>query len=362
MILDRRTLIKLGSAMGIAAPVFLRSPRNSLAQTVNPNFGVITATRRPFGRAIINAIAVHKSPSAKSVRVRLLHINEVVEIKGQTIGDGPTAYNPIWYQTPDGFVHSANVQPSDNKLNAPLAEIDQAGVWVEVTVPVAEVHPQPDSQSKVVSKLFFGMLFRAVSRHTDAAVAAAAANQVWYRLLEGNGAGVGYVRAEQLRPLTADDFAPISPDIPLEKKTLEVNIKTQIATAYEDGQAVFTARVATGGSYRTPQGVRSFATTRGKHRIFMKIPGQRMRGGTPGYDFYNLPGVSWVSYFTGSGIAFHGAYWHNDFGKPRSHGCVNMLPEDAQWVFRWTTPIAPHTTNQFLRVTKRDEGSLVKVI
>lgn len=347
----RRKILKLTCGILATAP-FVRLSTVQ-AQTSVPG---ITPTRRPFGRAIINGIVVREQPSAKSEQVRQLKLNEVITIKGQTVGDGPTSYNPIWYQTIDGFVHSANVQPSENALNTPLAGIDEAGVWGEISVPVAEIFLQPDAKARVSYRVFFGTTYRAVQRAVDAG------GGVWYRLVEGNGGALGYIRAEHMRPLTPDDFAPISPDVPLDKKVIEVDLKAQIATAYEDGKPVFTARVATGGSYRTPDGVRSYGTTRGQHRIFMKIPGQRMSGGTPGYDYYNLPGVSWVSYFTGSGIAFHGAYWHNDFGKPRSHGCVNMLPEDAQWVFRWTTPVAPYTANQYIRVVKWNEGSQVKVI
>jgi lipoprotein-anchoring transpeptidase ErfK/SrfK len=53
---------------------------------------------------------------------------------------------------------------------------------------------------------------------------------------------------------------------------------------------------------------------------------------------FDLPGVPWVMYITESGISLHGTYWHNDFGRPRSHGCVNLSASAAKWLFRWTTP------------------------
>jgi len=52
--------------------------------------------------------------------------------------------------------------------------------------------------------------------------------------------------------------------------------------------------------------------------------------------------VPFCTYFTTAGAAVHGAYWHNDFGHPRSHGCVNVLPKAAQWVYRWTMPAAAY--------------------
>lgn len=53
-----------------------------------------------------------------------------------------------------------------------------------------------------------------------------------------------------------------------------------------------------------------------------------------------LAGVPWCSFFTTEGHAFHGTYWHDDFGTRHSHGCVNMKNEDARWLFRWSRPTA----------------------
>jgi lipoprotein-anchoring transpeptidase ErfK/SrfK len=56
---------------------------------------------------------------------------------------------------------------------------------------------------------------------------------------------------------------------------------------------------------------------------------------------FDLPGVPWVLYITEGGISFHGTYWHNDYGHPHSHGCINMTPQAAKWLFRWTSPTVP---------------------
>ncbi len=56
---------------------------------------------------------------------------------------------------------------------------------------------------------------------------------------------------------------------------------------------------------------------------------------------YSLPGVPWCSFFTSMGNAFHGTYWHNDYGRPRSHGCVNLPTLAAKWIYRWTQPVVP---------------------
>ena len=62
--------------------------------------------------------------------------------------------------------------------------------------------------------------------------------------------------------------------------------------------------------------------------------------------YYDLPGVPWVSYFYWWGVAIHGTYWHNDFGKPRSHGCVNAPTDCAKWIYRWTTPEVPFSKQE----------------
>jgi lipoprotein-anchoring transpeptidase ErfK/SrfK len=77
-------------------------------------------------------------------------------------------------------------------------------------------------------------------------------------------------------------------------------------------------------------------TVQGDYRIYWKLTSQTMSG--PGYY---LPGVPWVMYFY-QGYAIHGTYWHNNFGQPMSHGCVNLPTDQAEWFFRWAevgTPV-----------------------
>ena len=71
---------------------------------------------------------------------------------------------------------------------------------------------------------------------------------------------------------------------------------------------------------------------------------------TSDLNAYELPGVPWVSFFTTTGVAFHGTYWHNDFGRPKSHGCVNMRTEEARWLYRWTLPVV--SPDQIRRIAR----------
>ena len=78
-------------------------------------------------------------------------------------------------------------------------------------------------------------------------------------------------------------------------------------------------------------------------------------------DFYNLPGVPFVCYFTDNWIGTHGTYWHNDYGRPRSHGCVNVTVDAARWLWRWTTP-AGSLTDFYARPTNRLHGTRIDVV
>ncbi|RMG66158.1 MAG: murein L,D-transpeptidase [Chloroflexi bacterium] len=110
-------------------------------------------------------------------------------------------------------------------------------------------------------------------------------------------------------------------------KWIEVVIAEQRLIAWENGRMIMSTPVSTG--------TRSTPTPRGTFRIYSKYVRQRMRG--PGYD---LPNVPYVMYFRRGGYALHGAYWHTDFGQPRSHGCVNLPITAAAWLYHW----APHGT------------------
>ena len=81
------------------------------------------------------------------------------------------------------------------------------------------------------------------------------------------------------------------------------------------------------------------ATVQGAFRIYEKHTTVTMDGHETA-DSYDLRDVPFVQYFN-EGYALHAAYWHDDFGHLHSHGCVNLAPRDAAWLFRWTDPRVP---------------------
>jgi lipoprotein-anchoring transpeptidase ErfK/SrfK len=83
--------------------------------------------------------------------------------------------------------------------------------------------------------------------------------------------------------------------------------------------------------------VDKWATPVGQHRVTRKYISLQMSGGTTGAG-YDLPGIAWTSIFATGGVAIHSTFWHNNYGDPVSHGCVNCRPEDSKWIFRWNSP------------------------
>jgi lipoprotein-anchoring transpeptidase ErfK/SrfK len=113
-------------------------------------------------------------------------------------------------------------------------------------------------------------------------------------------------------------------------KWIEVDLSDQKAYAYEGETRVKEFTVST-GLPGTP-------TVTGEFRMWIRTPVQDMYGGSRAAgDYYYLKDVQWVQYFY-QDYGFHGTYWHNNFGRPMSRGCVNMTNADAEWLFQWAFP------------------------
>lgn len=113
-------------------------------------------------------------------------------------------------------------------------------------------------------------------------------------------------------------------------KKIIIDRSEQKLYAYDD-EALFMEVPVSTGLILTP-------TPRGTFTVFKKTPSRYMQGPLPGFidrQYYDLPGVPWNLYFTQEGAVIHGAYWHNSFGKVYSHGCVNLLPENAHKLYEW---------------------------
>ena len=107
------------------------------------------------------------------------------------------------------------------------------------------------------------------------------------------------------------------------ERWIDVNLSEQMVYAYEGDTVVASFLVSTG--------VPAFPTVTGRFHIYLKLVSTLMAG-----DGYYLPNVPYTMYFY-KGYSLHGTYWHNNFGVPMSHGCVNMYTPDAEWLFYWAS-------------------------
>jgi len=338
--MNRREFIKCGSAAlaWLALPRFPipDEPSEQMASATLPaSLGRITTWWRQ---------AVRSEPSQGSEWVAWKSRDEVIPLYVAVTGEAPWPSNPIWYRTDGGFIHSGYVQPVENAPSAEvIAKVAEPGFWAQVCVPIAEARWQPTSRYARY-KLYYGTVYRVVGATVDDD------GNWWYQLKEGITYAPGpYVPAWSVRRIPPEELAPISPGRP--DKWIKINIDAQTLICFEGKTAVFSTRISSGTS--------GTATPRGEHHVLYKRHTRRMVGGS-GEDHYDLPGVAFPVYFTWSAVATHGTYWHNDFVRPHSHGCVNVTNQAAQWIFRWTDPVVPY--DEYEKKAASEEGTRIVVV
>lgn len=141
-----------------------------------------------------------------------------------------------------------------------------------------------------------------------------------------------------------------------ERKWIDISIRRQTLMAYVGRRPVYGALVSTGrGGMGDPE--TEFATVRGTFMIYAKHVAATMDGSEDVSDSYSLLDVPFVQYFH-KGYALHGTYWHDEFGRVRSHGCINLTPRDAAWLFEWTDPNVP---SDWHGVINKERGTVVIV-
>lgn len=172
--------------------------------------------------------------------------------------------------------------------------------------------------------------------------------RAYYQTTEGMWVRESDVRMAQRREMPKD----IDPW----ERWVDVSLSSQLLVAYEGEHPVFTTLVSTGKKGNKDE---SFRTPKGKWRIQSKHISSSMAGSTATDGDYSIQDVPWTMFFEGN-YALHGAFWHTRFGRTRSHGCVNLGPTDARWLFYWTTPFLPDTWHG---VKSQDDspGSMVVV-
>jgi lipoprotein-anchoring transpeptidase ErfK/SrfK len=278
-----------------------------------------------WGRVIFVYATIYSRPSIYAATGIIHELDSVLPIYAEVPSDDPPPNNKRWYETDNGYVYSTNVQPVNNVANTPQVVLTPQ--LSEISVPFVDALLKPTSQASVKYRLYFS----SVHWVTQSVVGADGA--VWYELLDDRSDIRYYVPASAVRLISAAEVTPISPQVT--DKRIEINTTAETITALEYDRPVFTTRISSGGSFGEGK---DFRTPLGNYHVDRKRPSRHMAAGDGAADdAYDLPGVPWVSYFNG-GIAIHGTYWHNDFGHPWSHGCINLLSQDAKWFYRWTSP------------------------
>ncbi len=222
---------------------------------------------------------------------------------GTPIATQPGASTPAATATPD--------------YTAPTTPGDYTGLWLGELTYGGNVRSGPGLDQKIIKGWWAGrrvLLYQAV---TDSK------GGVWYRVSEPPEAPM-YVHSSLIRRVEPVQFEPAR----YKGRWVSVNLAQQIVTAYQGGTPVMVTLASTGKA--------KHETTPGVWKIYWRLPKQEMKNGNlASPDYYDLKDVPWVQYFHISGEALHGTYWHDDFGHPHSHGCVNLSTPIAGWFYGW---------------------------
>jgi hypothetical protein len=339
---SRREFLQLAAA-GMLAGLF-----HSFIPPLNSVQAGDSAPR--IGRVLNDAVAVYEKPSYDSRFIKMFYKDLIVSINNITVGDDEPAHNRVWYFVNDlGYAHSGGIQPVQINTNPVVEGIPEIGQLAELTVPFTDTYKDLEKRERVVFRIYYSSVFwvHEFVKSSD--------GKTWYKIWDDKFKFFVYANAAHLRLLPEKELLPLVTDISEKSKKIQVNLSQQVLIAYQDDQPVYMTRTATGARFIDG----NFTTPAGQYILHRKRPTRHMADG----DFaapktYDLPGVPWVTYMSQNGAALHGTYWHNDFGKPRSHGCINVSSEAAKWLYLWTTPVVPFDQDYW----EEDSGTILDVV
>ncbi|HTX92711.1 MAG TPA: L,D-transpeptidase family protein [Anaerolineales bacterium] len=295
-------------------------------------------------------VSVYATPSDKSTIVATWPVDSLIHVY-ETVKAETPVWNPIWYRVYGGYMSRARLQKVRIVYNTPLSAVPATKLLAELTVPFTDTY-RYDKWNGWYQ--YYRLYYSATQWITD--VTTGPDGKAWYAIEEEADKNIQYfVPAVQMRPIPPEELTPISPDVPLGNKRIDVNLKTQTLYAYEFDQQVYTADISSGL-------INLFPTPVGQHNIMVKLPSRDMSAHSLASDVaLPLVGVPWCSFFTAEGHALHGTYWHDNFGLPMSHGCINMRNEDAKWMFRWSQPTAGFDEIDKVTLDRKGFGTFMNV-
>ncbi|MDF1518997.1 MAG: L,D-transpeptidase [Brevefilum sp.] len=344
---SRREFIKLlGLTLGGLAlsrssldRVFAESGFSINPQLIQPEFPL----NKTLGRICSGDPGAHfpikSEPYWDAPEVGTAWRDDVFEWKKEVIAKqlDPIRINQRWVETEAGYIYAQYVQKIKHIPQEPIAELPQTpsgerGMWVEIVTPYTGMtFAKPPAQTWVREtinpRIYYSQIFWAFDIRTNPENGK---TEYCLKQLYGALPDEYWIDATVCRQITPEEISPIHPDA--EDKHIIVNLLYQTLSCYEGDEEVFFTKVTTGwkdkeGEWQTPLGT---------HTIWRKILSTHMSGTIVGG--YDLSGIGWTTLFDNHGAAIHATYWHNEFGIPGSHGCVNTKPEDAKWIWRWTEP------------------------
>lgn len=302
------------------------------------------------GRSTFSGVELLGEPAFNATKIRPLGRDELVKIVGEVQGDTGygNPFNSTWYQIEEqGFVYSGSIQPVETLHQKPVFNIPEQGALAEVAVPLSDTR----RDSSVFADRGYRIYYSTTHWVTDCIVNRDE-KSIWYKIYDRQTQESLYVPSHEMRIVSPNELTLLSPAVLEEEKRIYVDLANQMVTAFEGEKPVFLARCASGAKGTT--------TPPGDFRTYHKGPSVHMTNQGDGTEnTYHLPGVPWVSFFTGTGVAFHGTYWHNDYGRPSSRGCVNLAPADAKFIYRWSRPEVPQNIPY---LNTPGEGTRVKVV
>ena len=300
-----------------------------------------------LGRVCVGKVDLKSQPDEDAETVGILYEDAIVPWLREKAGRWSWRNNQRYVETPEGYIWSPYIQPVKNQPNEVVQSLPQSGqergMWVEVSVPwVDGVLANPPARSHWLQyrvehdlpmRFYYSQILWVDQTKLDEDGA------IWYRINEryGSPGDILWAPGKAFRPLTSEELSPINPDVEDKRVVINVSWNEQTLSCFEGSAEVYFCRISSGVSSGstpiTPPGGNGFPIWRKMHSV-------HMAGGTNA-EGWDLLGIGYTSLFVGEGVAIHSTYWHNNFGEPMSHGCVNTRPEDAKWIFRWTQPIVP---------------------
>lgn len=288
------------------------NPANPATYNVQPGDS-LTAVAARFG-VTRQALAAANGISPSS----LLYVGQVLQIPG--VGSQPPSPTK---QPPPATATTAPAQPSATPAQQPAGS-------------ASTTTPQPAASSGA-AEAGKPVQYTVQPGDTMASIAAKFNTSLEALVKLNNLQDVNYVYVGQVltivkgndqsndTPAVTPVTEPTPPMGQFGPKWVDVTLSTQTMIAYEGQTPVFTAKVSSG--------VPRHPTVEGIYRVYAKYTSTRMKGGE-GAEHYDIPNVPYTMYFYAD-YALHGAFWHNNFGHPMSHGCVNLPVDVSTWLFNW---------------------------